>query len=230
MTFTTTATRTSTRFRRLVTGAILGMCAALLAMTPTLAEQRIYDPSSGSWITYDPARLDRGTSSRNSVPAKFKKTIVRYSTDEAPGTIIVDTQEKFLFLVEPDGKAIRYGVGVGKEGFAWAGQTKIGRKAEWPSWTPTPNMMKRDPELKKYAGGMPGGINNPLGARALYLYNGGRDSLYRIHGTNAPWSIGQNVSSGCIRMNNADVEDLYTRVKIGAKVVVRHKPELVSSL
>ncbi|WP_018701153.1 L,D-transpeptidase [Amorphus coralli] len=216
--------------RRLLTGAILGLGVALVAAAPTHAEERIYDPSSGSWITYDPARLGQGTTSRNTVPKKFRKTIVDYPTDEAPGTIIVDTQEKFLFLVEPGGKAIRYGVGVGKEGFAWAGQTKIGRKAEWPSWTPTKNMIKRDPELKKYAGGMPGGINNPLGARALYLYTGGRDSLYRIHGTNAPWSIGQNVSSGCIRMNNADVEDLYTRAKVGAKVVVRHNPGQVSSL
>ncbi len=116
---------------------------------------------------------------------------------------------------------MRYGVGVGRNGYALAGVAAIGRKAEWPSWTPSPNMLRTNPEKnRKYAGGVPGGINNPLGARALYLYRGGRDTMFRIHGTNQPWSIGQAMSSGCIRMMNHDVIDLYERAKVGGRVVV----------
>ncbi|MEW6437547.1 MAG: L,D-transpeptidase [Pseudomonadota bacterium] len=138
---------------------------------------------------------------------------VDYAGHERPGTIVIDTQRKFLFLVEKDGKALRYGVGVGREGFAWTGVEKISRKAEWPDWTPPVEMLKRRPDLPTH---MAGGPENPLGARALYL--GG--SLYRIHGTNEPYSIGTSVSSGCIRMMNQDVIDLYGRVGVGTKVIV----------
>jgi lipoprotein-anchoring transpeptidase ErfK/SrfK len=147
------------------------------------------------------------------IDAKFKRQVVPYSGSQAPGTIVVVTGDKFLYFVLGDGKAIRYGIGTAKSGFEWSGTHKVTNKREWPGWTPPPEMKKRRPELPDY---MPGGINNPLGARALYIGS----TLYRIHGTNEPWSIGQNVSSGCIRMVNDDVEDLYSRVKIGAKVIV----------
>jgi lipoprotein-anchoring transpeptidase ErfK/SrfK len=120
-----------------------------------------------------------------------------------------------------DQLAIRYGVGVGREGFGWSGVVRVGAKQEWPSWTPPAAMIERRPELVAYAAGMPGGPDNPLGARALYLYDGGRDTMFRIHGTNEPWSIGQNVSSGCIRMLNAHVTELYRMARIGTKVIVK---------
>lgn len=148
------------------------------------------------------------------------KTIVNYRTNEKPGTVIVTTSERTLYYVLPSGKAIRYKVAVGKEGFAWAGIARIGSKVEWPSWTPPEEMIERRPELAEFAEGMPGGPDNPLGARALYLYQGSRDTMYRIHGTNEPSSIGTAASSGCIRMLNEEVIDLYDRVRIGTKVVV----------
>jgi lipoprotein-anchoring transpeptidase ErfK/SrfK len=148
------------------------------------------------------------------------KTTVALKTGEAPGTIIVNTSARRLFYVLPDAMAISYGVGVGRVGFAWRGVAKVGRKAEWPAWKPPAEMIQRDPLAAKYADGMPGGPDNPLGARALYLFNGNKDTLYRIHGTREPWSIGLAVSSGCIRMMNEEVIDLYNRVRIGAKVIV----------
>jgi lipoprotein-anchoring transpeptidase ErfK/SrfK len=139
----------------------------------------------------------------------------------ASGTLIVDPRNHFLYLQLRGGKARRYGVGVGKAGRAFRGTAIIGRKAKWPSWTPTQNMIRREPnKYAKFAGGVPGGPGNPLGARALYLYRDNRDTMYRIHGTTDPRSIGRSVSNGCIRMINAHVEDLYERVPVGAKVVV----------
>ena len=152
---------------------------------------------------------------------KFQRRVVRLATTEAPGTIIIDTNNKFLYLVEGNNRAIRYGVGVGREGFGWSGIVKIGRKEEWPEWRPPKEMIAREarkghhlPVVQK------GGEDNPLGARAMYLYKGGRDTIFRIHGTNQPWTIGLNMSSGCIRMMNKDVEHLYSRAQIGAKVIV----------
>jgi lipoprotein-anchoring transpeptidase ErfK/SrfK len=145
---------------------------------------------------------------------------VDYATGEAPGTIVIDTSGPFLYLVEPGGKALRYGIAIGREGFGWTGTGHIGRTARWPGWTPPPAMIEREPHLEKWRNGMPGGLNNPLGARALYIYFGNRDSGYRIHGTNQPGSIGWAASSGCFRMLNQDVIDLYERVERGAKVVV----------
>jgi lipoprotein-anchoring transpeptidase ErfK/SrfK len=148
---------------------------------------------------------------------KFLPREVAYQGGEKPGTIIIDTAQKFLFFVEPGGKAMRYGVGVGKEGFLWKGTEHVRAKKEWPGWTPPAEMIVRERKKGRILPAhMEGGPANPLGARALYL----GDTLYRIHGTNAPWTIGHNVSSGCIRMRNEDVIDLYSRVKIGAKVVV----------
>jgi len=154
------------------------------------------------------------------VPAKFRRRVVRFNADYPPGTIVVDTASKYLYLVLEGGKAMRYGIGVGRQGFSWAGTATIRRKAKWPTWTPPAAMVARDEFAAKWAAGMPGGPTNPLGARALYLYQGSRDTLYRIHGTTVPSSIGKAVSSGCIRMLNADVADLYERVPVGAEVVV----------
>lgn len=147
--------------------------------------------------------------------------IVEFPSPEAPGTVIVNTGKRALFQIIGSGTAIRYGVAVGKAGFDWAGVAKIGRKVEWPRWTPPAAMISRKPELARWAGGMPGGIaQNPLGARAIYLFANGRDTLYRIHGTNEPKSIGKAVSSGCIRMLNEEVVELYDKVRIGTKVIV----------
>jgi lipoprotein-anchoring transpeptidase ErfK/SrfK len=146
-------------------------------------------------------------------PARFRRQVVDYPTREAPGTIVVDTPNTYLYYVMGGGKAMRYGIGVGREGFTWSGVKHIERKAEWPDWTPPPEMLARQPYLPRFMAGGPG---NPLGARAMYI--GG--TIYRIHGTNAPASIGTRVSSGCIRMVNDDVVDLYSRVNVGTKVVV----------
>jgi lipoprotein-anchoring transpeptidase ErfK/SrfK len=145
-------------------------------------------------------------------------------TGEAPGTVVVDTKQNFLYYVLPERRAIRYGVATGSEAFGWTGVATVRRKAEWPRWMPPSDMLERWPHLKPTAaaGGLPGGPDNPLGARALYLYDkNGRDTLYRIHGTNEPDKIGQNVSSGCIRMRNIDAIDLFNRVPLGARVVVK---------
>ena len=158
---------------------------------------------------------------KKQVADKFKRRVVRLITDEKPGTIIIDTNNKFLYYVEGKNRATRYGVGVGRDGFGWSGVVKIGRKAEWPEWRPPAEMRRREaakghmlPVVQK------GGVDNPLGARAMYLYNGGRDTIFRIHGTNQPWTIGLNMSSGCIRMMNKDVEHLYDRAGVGSKVIV----------
>lgn len=152
---------------------------------------------------------------------KFRRRTVRIETSQKPGTIIIDSNTKYLYYVLENNRAIRYGVGVGRDGFGWGGSVKIGRKAEWPSWTPPKTMIRREAAKgRKIPPYMKGGINNPLGARAMYLYKGGRDTIFRIHGTNQPWTIGHNMSSGCIRMVNKDVEHLYKRAKIGTKVIV----------
>ncbi|UWF59087.1 L,D-transpeptidase [Brucella sp. 2716] len=155
------------------------------------------------------------------IPAQYRRQVVKYATDEKPGTIIVDTREKFLYLIMPEGKAMRYGIGVGRRGFEWSGTARVAMKREWPTWTPPSAMIKRQPELAKYRNGMDPGLRNPLGARALYLYNKGGDTGYRLHGTPEWWSIGKAMSSGCIRLMNQDIIDLYNRVEQGAKVVVK---------
>lgn len=180
----------------------------------------IRDPETGDWVRYSRRRAYRYYRANGKVPADFQRQIVVFRTQEKPGTIVVDGNRHFLYLVTGNNQAIRYGIGVGRDGFGWAGIVKVGRMAEWPRWTPPVEMIARDPLAAKWANGMPGGPQNPLGARALYLYDGGRDTIYRIHGTSEPWSIGLNISSGCIRMNNGDVADLYQRVAVGAKVIV----------
>jgi lipoprotein-anchoring transpeptidase ErfK/SrfK len=147
------------------------------------------------------------------LPARLRRQVVSYATHEAPGTIIIDTPNTYLYLVLGGGQAMRYGIGVGRDGFTWSGVQSVTKKAEWPDWTPPPEMIARQPYLPRHMAGGPG---NPLGARAMYL--GG--TVYRIHGTNAPETIGTHVSSGCIRLTNADVSDLYSRVSVGTKVIV----------
>jgi lipoprotein-anchoring transpeptidase ErfK/SrfK len=154
------------------------------------------------------------------IKPELRRQEVDFPTKHKPGTVIVDTPARRLYLVLGNNRAIRYGVGVGRAGLALSGGATVGRKAEWPSWTPTANMIRREPRYRQYAGGMPGGPNNPLGARALYLYRRGNDTMFRIHGTNQPQSIGHAMSSGCIRMLNHDIIDLYERVPVGAQVVV----------
>jgi lipoprotein-anchoring transpeptidase ErfK/SrfK len=150
---------------------------------------------------------------------EWQKQMVLYRTTEAPGTIIVSTSERHLYLIQPGGRALRYGIGVGRDGFQWQGLVTITNKKEWPDWTPPPEMIARQPYLPRFMAGGPG---NPLGARAMYLGT----TVYRIHGTNRPDTIGTKVSSGCFRLVNADVADLYERVPVGTKVIIRQKPEL----
>lgn len=186
--------------------------------TAQAAMERVYDFTEMRWKMVD---TNRRKYTRKKPPAKFNKRNVSINTNLTPGTVVIHTDEKFLYYITSNKKAVRYGVGVGREGFTWNGTVKIKRKVEWPTWTPPPEMRARErAEGRILPISMKGGIDNPLGARALYLYQGGRDTLYRIHGTNQPWSIGLNLSSGCIRMMNQDVEDLYDRVNLGTKVVV----------
>jgi lipoprotein-anchoring transpeptidase ErfK/SrfK len=153
------------------------------------------------------------------LPAAYQRQVVFYRTTEAPGTVIVETSERFLYIVLGNNSAIRYGIGVGRDGFQWSGLQHITRKLEWPDWTPPPEMIERQPYLPRFMAGGPG---NPLGARALYLGS----TVYRIHGTNQPETIGHAVSSGCFRLANGEIVDLYERVPVGTKVVIRQRPKL----
>ena len=152
------------------------------------------------------------------IKPQFRRQTVDYASDQKPGTIVVDIDQRFLYLVQDGGKALRYGVGVGRQGFSWKGTAQVGRKGVWPDWSPTTAMVSLKPDLPRH---MKGGLDNPLGARALYLYQDDRDILFRIHGTNEPWSIGKAGSSGCIRLLNEDIVDLYSRVPVGTTVLVR---------
>jgi lipoprotein-anchoring transpeptidase ErfK/SrfK len=155
---------------------------------------------------------------KSRIKPEYRRQNVAWTGGQKPGTIVVDIDKRFLYLVQDGGTALRYGVGVGREGFSWKGTAVVGRKGAWPGWSPTTTMVSLKPDLPRY---MKGGIDNPLGARALYLHQDGRDILFRIHGTNEPWTIGQAVSSGCIRMLNEDIHDLYSRVPVGTTVMVR---------
>jgi lipoprotein-anchoring transpeptidase ErfK/SrfK len=178
--------------------------------TPAMQEP---SPPAQMYVNRDPGMMYEPSASPARPDPRFNKQVVTYMGREKPGTIVIDTPNRYLFLVQPGGQAIRYGIGVGRDGFRWSGVKNITRKSEWPDWRPPEDMLRRRPDLPHF---MAGGPNNPLGARAMYLGS----SLYRIHGSNEPWTIGQAVSSGCIRMRNEDVTDLYERVKVGTKVVV----------
>ncbi len=200
------------KLSHILTGALVA-AAALVADWATAA------PLSLSHNAYAYSRADQmgpveqQTEQGYEAPAQYRRQIVAYTGSEAPGTIIIDTPNTFLYLVQPGGRAIRYGIGVGRDGFRWSGVQSITKKAEWPDWHPPAEMIARQPYLPRF---MAGGPTNPLGARAMYLGN----TVYRIHGTNAPSTIGQRVSSGCIRLTNEDVTDLASRVNVGTKVVV----------
>lgn len=173
--------------------------------------ESFFDPVTKVWVSYDPARAT-GEAAQRSNPIPREE--IEFNSAEAPGTVIISTSERRLYYVLGQNRALRYGIGVGRDGFSWTGVKSVTRKAEWPDWRPPAEMIARRPDLPRF---MPGGIANPLGARAMYLGS----TLYRIHGSNEPGTIGQAVSSGCFRMTNDDVADLYDRVKVGAKVVVR---------
>ncbi|HEY8578809.1 MAG TPA: L,D-transpeptidase [Beijerinckiaceae bacterium] len=192
-------------------GAVYNVPPPVL-IAPAPAQALVAAPAPVRVAAYAPAP-EPEIGVRRVVDPVYLRQEVAYSGPHGPGVIVVDTPNRFLYLVLPGRRAVRYGIGVGRPGFAWSGVKRVTRKAEWPSWTPPAEMLKRRPDLPRF---MPGGPENPLGARALYLGS----SLYRIHGTNEPWTIGQNVSSGCIRMMNEDVTDLYGRVRVGATVVV----------
>lgn len=197
-----------------------------------------YDASETDMRNYSALRSERfplAAVDLGRLDPRYRRQEVKYETTEPAGTIIVDTPARYLYLVSGNGRAVRYGIEVGREGFGWSGSATIARKAEWPKWTPPAEMVARDPRTVPYANGMPGGPENPLGARALYLYQGGRDTLYRIHGGGRPGSLGKATSSGCIRLLDHDVIDLFSRVPIGTRTVVlpdpllSHAPEKASN-
>jgi lipoprotein-anchoring transpeptidase ErfK/SrfK len=206
------------QLKRIAIATLIGLGGAALAWIGASAQTanwsaRPEQNMAGDQPGYEPSAEDED------LPAEFQKQVVFFRTTELPGTIIVNTSERFLYLVQGNNRAIRYGIGVGRTGFQWAGLKRIDRKSEWPDWTPPPEMIERQPYLPRFMAGGPG---NPMGARALYI--GG--TVYRIHGTNQPWTIGSAVSSGCFRLTNPDVSDLFDRVPVGTRVVVLQPPQL----
>ncbi|MDR0252469.1 MAG: L,D-transpeptidase [Brucellaceae bacterium] len=210
-------------------GFLAALALPLLLAACSTTGQPVAEDTAPKVHPADAARYAAVEGEKFNVPAvslkhlkpQYMRQLVDYQTVEAPGTVVIDPQNKYLYLVQEGGKALRYGVGVGKAGLEFTGNANIAYKREWPSWRPTPDMIRRNPDLyEPLANGMEGGEKNPLGARAFYLFKDGKDTLYRIHGTNEPWTIGQAMSSGCIRMMNQDVIDLYTRIPNGSKVVV----------
>jgi lipoprotein-anchoring transpeptidase ErfK/SrfK len=202
--------------RRRLTGVVMFASVLTIPVAPAFAQALAYMPAESdgaAFPQYAPAQPNDVAPSSDELPAPLRRQIVAYDTNEPAGTVIIDTAHTFLYLTLGNGKALRYGIGVGREGFTWSGTETIMRKAEWPDWIPPAEMIARQPYLPRWVGGGPG---NPLGARALYLGN----TDYRIHGTNDPTTIGKRVSSGCIRLQNADVEDLYERIGVGTKVIV----------
>jgi lipoprotein-anchoring transpeptidase ErfK/SrfK len=191
---------------------LLMICAsiAVLSLSVSQSSAQQNDPGDQPGLMPDDSQQ---------LDPEFQRQMVLYRTTEAPGTVIIQTSERHLYVVQGQGRALRYGIGVGRDGFQWQGLLTITRKAEWPDWTPPPEMIARQPYLPRFMAGGPG---NPLGARAMYLGT----TVYRIHGTNQPQTIGTAISSGCFRLVNADVTDLYSRVPVGTKVIVRQKPEL----
>ena len=204
------------RFRPVPAGLLLLLGFVFGLALPAPADAQFFRPQQGipdpTISDVDPGQ-QRG--SPDTLPYEFRRQPVYFRSSEAPGTIIIDTSERFLYLIQSPTNAMRYGIGVGRDGFTWTGILKVSRKSEWPDWTPPPEMISRQPYLPRWMAGGPG---NPMGARAMYL----GATVYRIHGTNAPDTIGHAVSSGCFRLVNAEIEDLYSRVQVGAKVIVRH--------
>ena len=203
------------------------MLLAGLATVPLAACNTVrYDPNlagtddTSSWYvgSIDDGEHQIPVVDKARIKPELRRQTVAWAGGQKPGTIVVDIDDRLLYLVQANGTALRYGVGVGRQGYSWRGTATVGRKGVWPNWSPTTTMVSLKPNLPRY---MKGGVDNPLGARALYLHQGGRDILFRIHGTNEPWSIGDAVSSGCVRMLNEDIHDLYNRVPVGTTVMVR---------
>ncbi|MDO8874917.1 MAG: L,D-transpeptidase [Pseudolabrys sp.] len=195
-------------------GVLYFVVALMLALSAPASAQLFGSRYEPTMQEPDPGVDDTGRDAE--LPSEFRRTPVSYRSDYPPGTIIVNTSDRFLYLIQSGTVALRYGIGVGRDGFQWGGIHKITRKAEWPDWTPPPEMIERQPYLPRFMAGGPG---NPMGAAALYIGT----TVYRIHGTNAPQTIGQAVSSGCFRLVNEDVQDLYSRVPVGTKVIVQHQ-------
>lgn len=214
-------TNTRTSLAALLLPLLLGACATTQSV-PSTDPMPYVDPATAArYVAPVGEEFPVAPVDISKIDPKNLRQIVDYQTDQPPGTIVVDTANRFLYLVQEGGKAMRYGVGVGQEGLEFKGTATINHKREWPRWTPTQDMIKREPErYAQWAGGMEGGSENPLGPRALYLFKDGQDTLFRIHGTTQPETIGQAVSSGCIRLINQDVIDLYSRVPDGSQVVV----------
>ena len=202
---------------RSTTCIAMSLAAAAAWTAPAAAQFQRQAPPETMQVEDQPGYEPNAEEER--LPGTFQRQLVFFRTTEAPGTIIVHTSERFLYLVQGNNRALRYGIGVGRDGFQWQGLVKISRKAEWPDWTPPPEMIARQPYLPRFMAGGPG---NPMGARALYL----GQTVYRIHGTNQPQTIGEAVSSGCFRLVNPDVSDLYDRVPVGTRVVVKQAPEM----
>jgi lipoprotein-anchoring transpeptidase ErfK/SrfK len=218
---------TPSRRRFIQTGSALAISGLLSACTSgNSAETKTAEISDAAAAMYGPLPHEQfaiPAIDPQKIEPQFYRQEVRYRTNEQPGTVVVDTKAFYLYLVQPKGRAIRYGVGLGRAGFAWSGRALIQWKRKWPTWTPPTEMIARQPELEKYSyenGGMPPGLKNPLGARALYIFQGGKDTLYRLHGTPEYWSIGKAVSSGCVRLFNHDIIDLYQRVPNKTPIVV----------
>ena len=216
--------------RMLVAGALALLAAACTSSSGS--EPSVETPPPVMYGALEDDGFTINAVSPGRVDPKYLRQVVatpRYIPAE-PGTLVVDPTHRFLYLVQANGTSMRYGIGVGREGFAWTGEAVIKDKQHWPKWFPPKEMMERDPEAAKYPDGMDGGPGNPLGARALYLWQGGKDTLYRLHGTNDPSSIGKAVSSGCVRLLNQDIIDLYERVPLGTKVVVLGAEEPLAPL
>jgi lipoprotein-anchoring transpeptidase ErfK/SrfK len=190
------------------------IAALLIGLTPS-----VVGAQRQSVMEIDERPGYEASADEENLPPALQRQMVYFRSNEQPGTIVVHTSERFLYVVQGGGRAIRYGIGVGRDGFTWQGLHKITRKQEWPDWTPPPEMIERQPYLPRFMAGGPG---NPMGARALYIGS----TVYRIHGTNMPQTIGKAVSSGCFRLANGEIIDLYERIPVGTKVVVRHAPEL----
>jgi lipoprotein-anchoring transpeptidase ErfK/SrfK len=211
--------------RAVLTGApaILAGCVTRQAVNDTAVPPPVVDAGQlAMYAALDGEPFPVPAVDISEMDPRFLRQVVPYPTKQLTGTVVVDLEQQFAYLVGENGRALRYGVGVGKqEAFNFQGTALVGRKAQWPRWTPTPNMIRREPDrYGRFAGGLAGGPDNPLGPRALYLYRDGTDTLYRLHGTVEPWTIGTMVSSGCVRLINQDIIDLYRRVLIGSKVVV----------
>jgi len=217
-------TRLTTAMRRVAWSRIRGILLVLTAAAPMAACQtrpmQVAQDDDSAWYigTQADKPFDIPLVDTQRLDPKYRRQQVSYNGPEQPGTILVDIDKRQLLLVQADGTAMQYGVGVGKAGFSWKGEARVGRKGVWPDWSPTTTMVSLNPDLPRLR---KGGLDNPLGARALYLYQGNRDILFRIHGTNEPWSIGEQLSSGCVRMLNEDIADLYERVPVGTRVLVK---------